>query len=161
MYILTPENKSFDTARIPNITNTLHYAVLDYSNPDEVDYRFPPLVFIEDYPKANIELKIGPYIIQVPANWSILLGEQDFGDLEALPLTSLNGRVFTAFVFNPCKGYMPKFLTVDIIGIYQEIRWTIPTLQQDHLLAVPLRGGDNPDCVFFIDNKNKLPDWPR
>lgn len=158
MYILTPENKSFNTAKIPNQTTHLYYCVLDYSDSNDVDYKFPPMVFIEDYAQASAELKIGEYIIQVPLKWSILLGDTHSGELEILPITSLNGRDFKAFLFNPCKGYMPSFFDIEIVNIYQEIRWCVPTVKPQHMLAVPLASGENPLCAFFAESKNKLPD---
>ena len=158
MYILTPENKALDTIRIPASTSTLYHCVLDYSDHEDVDYKFPPTVFVEDFARASAELMIGNHRIQVPFNWCILLGDKDCGDLEIMPIKSFHGRSFQAFVFNPCKGYRPDFLPVDIVNIYQEVRWCIPTTKPEHMLAVPLCGGESPLCAFFVDEKNKLPD---
>jgi len=158
MYILTPENKSFDTSRIPNETTTLYYCILDYTDPEDVDYKFAPMVFIEDFARAAAELKIGDFRIQVPLHWCVLLGDRDFGDLEIMPITSLNGRDFCVFTYNPCIGYMPSFLPIDIVNIYQEVRWTVPTIKPEHMLCIPLADGENPLCAFFVDPKNKLPD---
>jgi len=40
MNILLPENRSFDTAKIPEEGSEIYYCVLDYSNLDDVDYHF-------------------------------------------------------------------------------------------------------------------------
>lgn len=158
MYILTPDNLSLDTSLIPTITDTLHYCVLDHTETDDVDYKFPPMVFLEEYTKAAVELKIGLYTIQVPSSWSILLGEEDASDLELLAPFEFNGQDFNAFTFNPCAGYMSKFLHIEILNIYQDVKWNVPSLQPAHMLAVPLHAGENPICAFFAENKNKLPD---
>ena len=63
MYILTPDNKSFDTARIPSKSTDLYFCVLDYSDIEDVDYRFLPIVFVENFPKANAFLRIGSNIV--------------------------------------------------------------------------------------------------
>lgn len=158
MYILTPDNVSLETSLIPTITDTLHYCVFDHTHNDDVDYKFPPLVFLEEYTKAAVEMRIGEYIIQVPSSWSILLGDEDGSDLEILPVFEFHGRDFSAFTYNPCAGYMAKFLPIEILNIYHEVKWNIPSLQPAHMLAVPLHIGENPICAFFTENKNKLPD---
>ena len=158
MYILTPENKAFDTIRIPNSSSTLYHCILDYSDHNDVDYKFPPTVFIEDFPKASVELMIGEYRIQVPYNWCVLLGDRDFGELEIMPIKNFHGRNFHIFAFNPINGYRPEYLPIEVINIYQEVRWCIPTTKANHMLAVPLHGGEQPLCGFFVDEKNKLPD---
>lgn len=158
MYILTPENKSLDTALIPSCTDTLHYCVFDHSNPDDLDYKFPPMVFLEEYAKAAVELRIGEHTLCIPSSWSILLGDVDSINLEILPIFEFHGRDFSAFVFNPCGGFMSEFLPIEETNIYQEIKWTVPSLQPTHLLTVPLCSGHNPPCAFFTESKNKLPD---
>ena len=158
MYILTPENTSLETSMIPNVTDTLHYCVFDHTDADDVDFRFPPIVFLEEYSKAAVEMKIGKYTIQVPSSWAILLGDEDCPDLEILPLFEFHGRDFKAFVFNPVAGFRCEYVPIEIMNIYQEVKWNIPALQATHMLAVPLRAGSNAPCVFFTESKNKLPE---
>ena len=158
MYILTPENKSFDTNRIPAMNTELYYSVLDYSNRSEIDYKFLPIVFIEDFAKASAVLRIGTYTIEVPLHWTVLIGDQEFGELELMPLIDIGGRDFSIFSFNPCQGFMPKFMDLEIINIYQEVKWCVPSVLSDHLLTVPLCNGENPPCAFFAEPKNKWPD---
>lgn len=158
MYILTPDNKSFNTVKIPDKVTDLYFCVLDYSDPEDIDYRFLPIVFVENFPKANAVLKIGENEVEVPLHWSILIGDRDFGELELMPIIEFHGRDFSAFTFNPCKGFMSTFEPIEIINIYQEVKWCIPTVMPDHLLTVPLRSGDNPPCAFFAEPKIKLPD---
>jgi hypothetical protein len=158
MYILTPENTSLETSLIPNVTDTLHYCVFDHSEDDYADFQFPPLVFLEEYSKAAVELRIGEYTIQVPSSWAILIGDINCADLEILPVFEFHGRDFNAFVFNPVAGYRGEYIPIEETNIYQEVKWNIPSLQPTHMLAVPLRGGSNPPCVFFAESKNKLPE---
>ncbi len=158
MYILTPDNISFDTNRIPSKSTDLYFCVLDYSDPTDIDYQFIPVVFVENFPKANAVLRIGPNTVEVQLHWSILVGDQDFGELELMPIIEFHGRDFSAFTFNPCKGFMSRFEPIEIINIYQEVKWCIPTVMPEHLLTVPLRGGENPPCGFFAEPKTKLPD---
>lgn len=158
MYILTPENKSFDTTRIPASNTELYYSVLDYSDKEDIDYKFMPIVFVEDFAKASAVLRIGQFMVEVPLHWSVLIGDKEFGDLELMPLIEVNGRDFSVFAFNPCQGFMPKFIPFEIVNIYQEVRWCVPSVMAEHLLSVPLCKGENPLCAFFAEAKNKWPD---
>ena len=158
MYILTPDNVSLETSLIPDVTDTLHYCVFDHTDDEYVDFQFPPMVFLEEYAKASVELKIGKYVIQIPSSWAILLGDENCPDLEVLPVFEFNGRDFKAFVFNPIAGFRSEYVPIEITNIYQEVKWNVPSLQPTHMLAVPLRGGKNPPCAFFTESKNKLPE---
>ena len=159
MFILTPEDTSFDTNLISYNQNVdLNYCVLDYSNTKDPDYKFPPMIFLEEYSKSGAELQIGKYVIQVPWDWCILLGDSEIGDLEIVDIKKFNGREFTAFSLNPISGFKPEYYPIKILNFYNEIRWTVPVVKNEHMLAVPLCGGKNPPCVFFCEPKNKLPE---
>lgn len=158
MNILLPENRTFNTAQIPNAPSELYYCVFDYSNLDDTDYQFLPMVFVEDFAKASAELKIGDDIVQVPLSWSILIGEQAQGDMELMPIMQFHGRDFEAFAFNPINGFMAEYRPIEIINIYQEVRWCVPSMKPEHLLAVPTAMKKTPTCVFFSDSKSKFPD---
>jgi len=80
------------------------------------------------------------------------------GDPEVLPVTSLNDRGFKAFVFNPLTGFLPSFDEIEIINIYQEVKWYFPKLKFGHILAVPLGESDNSPCAYFVKDTNKIPD---
>ena len=158
MYILTPENKSLETSLIPDSSDTLHYCIFDHTDNDDVDFRFPPMVFLEEYSKPAIELRIGDLTVLVPLSWAILLGDENCPDLEILALSEFHGRDFKAFVFNPVSGYMAHYFPIEVINIYQDIKWNVPSVQPTHMLAVPLIHGENPPCAFFSESKNKLPE---
>ena len=69
----------------------------------------------------------------------MLIGES-VGDLEVVS-TSLNDRGFNAFTFNPRGDFRSEFYPVEIVDVYQEVKWYFPKLKPGHLLAVPLREG--------------------
>jgi hypothetical protein len=67
-----------------------------------------------------------------------------------LPLTSINERGFDALVFNPIKGFRAEFMPIEIVNIYQDVRWYFPKMKNGQLLTVPLSEEVNPPCVFFV-----------
>lgn len=159
MNILTVDNVSYDLDRLPEeIDEDLRYGVLDYSNTSEVDYMFVPLVFLESFSCPAAVLRIGNHELKVPLDWSLIIGEADHGEPEVINVMSLNDRGFSAFVFNPINGYKPEWQKVEVINIYQEVKWYVPKLKFGHVLAVPLEKTKDPMCAFFIKETNKIPE---
>lgn len=152
MRILTLDpNRSYEMNEIPNEIEELNFCVLDNSNPKEPDYFFIPLIFMESFNSPALVLKIGTHTIKMPVDWQILIGEADVGDLEVVPLTSINDRGFSAFAYNPRSSYRPEFFPVEIVDIYQDVKWYFPKLKPGQLLAVPLEEGkEGPWCAYFV-----------
>ena len=41
-------------------------------------------------------------------------------------------------------------MPVEIVNIYQDVRWYFPKMKNGQLLTVPLHDEKNPPCVFFV-----------
>ena len=128
---------------------------MDNSNPKTPDYFFLPLIFLESFNAPALVLRIGEHVLKMPVDWQILKGEPELGDLEIVPLTSVNDRGFKAFTFNPLASYRPKFETIEILEIYQDVKWYFPKLKNNQLLTVPLTDDEKPMCVFFIKDVSR------
>jgi hypothetical protein len=151
MKILTLENKTYILEKIPEyVDDKLRFAVLDNSNPADPDYHFIPLIFLESFNSPALVLRIGDNTIKMPMDWQVLIGEPEIGDLEVLPLTSINDRGFKVFQFNPLTSFRPSFPDIEILDVYHEVSWYAPKLKNGQLLAVPLTEGDDPECVYFV-----------
>ena len=155
MNILTLENRAYEINEIPDEVDDLRFAILDNSDPKNPDYYFIPLIFLESFNSPALVLKIGEDIIKMPADWQILIGEEEIGDLEILPLTSINDRGFSAFTFNPLSSYRPEFFNVEIIDIYQDVKWYFPKLRPGQLLSVALNNNETPTCAYFVKDINR------
>ena len=151
MQILTLENTTFSMNDLPEEVDDMRFAVLDNSNPKEPDYFIIPLIFLQSFNSPALVLKIGEHTVRMPRDWMMLIGEPDHGDLEVIPLTSLNDRGFHAFVFNPRSDFRPSFSPVEIVDVYQDVRWYFPKLKPGQLLAVPLESGSKPRCAYFVE----------
>ena len=150
MRILTLDNQPFDLDHLPEEVDDMRFAILDNSNPQNVDYHYIPLIFLESFNSPALVLRIGNNIVKMPVDWQVLIGEPDFGDLEVIPLTSINDRGFSVFTFNPLKSFKPEFFPVEIVDIYHDTKWYFPKLRPGQLLAIPLTSGDNPVCAYFV-----------
>lgn len=158
MKILTVDNIPYNINQIPDKVDDIRYCVLDYSNQQDVDFFFLPLVFLENFNSPCIDIKIGPYNIQMPLDWSIIIGDVNLGELEVMPLIYLMDKDFDIFCFNPVNGFMPKFHKIEIINTWPDVKWYFPKLKNGHLLAVPLSNDPSPLCAYFVKETNKLPD---
>ena len=87
----------------------------------------------------------------MPLDWSLVVGDESCAsDPEVLPLTSLNERGFDALTINPIKGYRCEFMPIEIVNVYQEVKWYFPKIKNNQLLTIPLQDKHNPDCAFFV-----------
>jgi hypothetical protein len=158
MKILTVENKPYELDFVPEEIEDVRYGVLDYSNKNDADYFFVPLVFLEIFNAPAAVLRIGNHMVKMPLDWSLIICEPDVGEPEVVPITSLNDRGFHAFTFNPISGFLPKFQNVEITNVFQEVKWHFPKLKFGHFLAVPLGDEEGSNCAFFVKETSKVPD---
>lgn len=152
MKILTLENRAFDLNELPEeVDEDTRFSVLDNSTPSEPDFFFMPLIFLESFNSPAIVLNIGGYEVQMPLDWCMVVGDKECGlDPEVLPLTSINERGFDALIFNPVNGFRQEYMSVEILNIFQDVRWYFPKMKNGQLLTVPLHDGPNPPCAFFV-----------
>jgi hypothetical protein len=150
MRILTLENKFYNLETLPEEIDDLRFAILDNSTPTNVDYYYIPLIFLESFNSPALVLKIGDRTIKMPVDWQVLIGDQECGDLETLPLSSLNDRGFHVFEFNPLSAFSPSFLPIEIVDIYPDVTWYAPRLRNGQFLCVPIDNSPKPRCVYFV-----------
>ena len=156
MKILTLEdNTSYNLETLPEEIDDMRFAILDNSNTSNVDYYYIPLIFLESFNSPALVLRIGDVAIKMPLDWQILIGEPDLGDLETLPLTSINDRGFMAFEFNPLSSFKPTFLDIEILDVYHDVTWYAPRLKNGQFLCVPIEDGPKPRCVYFVKDISK------
>ena len=152
MNILTLENQSFNLNQLPDeVDDTMRFSVLDNSNPQDPDFFFNPLIFLESFNSPAAVIEIDGNQLTMPLDWCIAVGCSDAGsDLEVLPLTSLNERGFEAYLFNPLSSYQPAFGKIEIVNFYNDVKWYFPKMKNGQLLSVPISEGNQPLCAFFV-----------
>ena len=150
MRILTLENRAYNLETLPDVIDDMRFSVLDNSDPSDADYFFIPLIYLESFHCPAVVLKIGDHTIKMPMDWQLLIGDLDSGDLEMLPLTSLNDRGFSAFTFNALSSFRAEFYPVEIVDVYHEVTWYAPKLKNGQMLSVPLSDDEKPICAYFV-----------
>lgn len=159
MNLLQPDNTVYNMATIPELVeDDLRFCVLDYSSTQDVDFFFIPMVFLDVFQRPSADLRIGPYRIQMPLDWSIVIADKNFGFMEIIELKDLRDRPFEAAIFNPISGYMPDFGEITHLNNFPDVTWNMPKLKYGHILVVPLETKVNPACAFFVRDIHRLPD---
>jgi hypothetical protein len=160
MQILTLDNQTFSLNNLPDeVDENTRFAVLDNSNPQEPDFFFMPLIFLESFNAPAMVLRIGEDEVVMPLDWSIAVGDSSSGcDIEVLPLTSLNDRGFEALCFNPLSSFRVEFKKIEIVNFYNDVKWYFPKMKNGQLLATPISGGDKPDCAYFVKEISRQSD---
>ena len=159
MQILTLDNTAYLLNKIPDqVEEDMRFAVLDNSDSQNPDFFFVPLIYLESFASPSAVLEIENQKIQMPLDWHILLGDPECGDLEIVPLTSLNDRSFHAFCFNPISDSMPRYKEVRITNIYNEVEWFFPRVKSNQLITVPVTQSKSPQCAYFIKEINRNTD---
>ena len=166
MQILTLDNKTFSLNNLPEeVDENTRFAVLDNSNPNEPDFFFMPLIFLESFNAPAMVLRIGEDEVVMPIDWSIAIGDSSTAcDIEIIPLTSLNDRGFEALCFNPLSSFRVEFKKIEIVNFYNDVKWYFPKMKNGQLLAVPLGTEPKPLCSYFvkeISRQNELIDLSK
>lgn len=158
MRILTNENISYDLSKIPDEVDDIRYCVFDYSDQNNPDYFFIPLIFLESFHAPAVVLQVGNRSVQMPLDWSVLVCDDEYSDMEIMPLTSLNDRGFHTMAFNPLRHMVPRPQEINITNVYSDIKWFFPKLKQGNILVVPIEDKPHPDCVLFVKDSTRIPD---
>ena len=152
MNILTVTNDAFSLNNLPDeVDDSMQFSILDNSNPQEPDFFFMPLIYLESFNAPAIVLKIGNHEVTMPIDWCVAVGDGSSAtNIEILPLTSLNDRGFDALVFNPVSDFRIEFNKIEIINFYNDVKWYFPKMKVGHLLTTPLQQQNQPACAFFV-----------
>jgi hypothetical protein len=154
--ILTVENNPYELDSIPEEIEDIRYCVLDCSDKHNIDFYFLPLIFLESFHSPAIVLEIGKHTIKMPLDWSIVVCDEDYGDLEIMPLTKLNDRGFHSLLFNPLEHMVPASKEITISNVYADVKWYFPKLKNGNILVVPVEGGEKPLCALFVKEGAKI-----
>jgi len=152
MRILTLDNECFLLNDLPEeIDEDLRFAVLDNSDPQNPDFFFIPLIFLESFSAPAIVMEIKGKEIMMPIDWSIAVGDGSAAnDIEMLPLTSISERGFEVFLFNPLSSFRTEFEDIKITNFYNDVKWYFPKMRTGQILSVPINTGKKPLCAYFV-----------
>lgn len=159
MLILRETNSTYNLDHVPEETSEdIRYCVWDVTDITHTDFYWLPLIFLESFNAPAVVLEVGPYTIQMPLDWSVMVCDEEFTAFEVMPLTSLNDRGFRTVVFNPLTGMVPSTEEIVITDVYADVKWYFPKLKNGNVLVMPFHEGAQPGCGLFVKEATRVPD---
>lgn len=164
MKLLTVENEILDLGElglmdeIPRTQFTVLDLGSDANTLHEPDIVFPKLIYIEEYTGPALKCQIGEFTTILPLSWFTFIGEEEIGEVEIIPVTSINARDFETIVSDPINGFRHHYMPIRAIELYIEYEWVLPKLKNGQAVAVPINDDPkNPICVYLSHSKSKMP----
>lgn len=137
-----------DSIQGPTLSEYMY--VLDLSM---MDYTLAPLLIFEEVVCPTISITVRGFTFELPANWNILVTDEETLQLDVIEISELAGKDFKAMVYGMSMG-MPEVerITVnDYLPNHQNIG---PSLNKYQMLCHPV----SPECWVNIapsDSYNK------
>lgn len=150
MLIFDDETKAHYISSINGPIVAEHFWVLDLNL---LDFKLTPLLVMEEIIAPTIELMIEGFAFPLPANWNILVVDDESMVLDVVELAEVAGREFKAFVYGP-KMNMAKTITISVIDYTLSAVNVGPMLNKHQMLCHPI----SPDSFVAVspsDTYNK------
>jgi hypothetical protein len=131
-------------------TPTDYFWVLDLNIND---YTLAPLTILEEIICPSITVVIRGFEFTLPAYWNILVYDMETTQLDAIQLSRLVGREFTALVFGP-KKIRPVPAPIQYVDYILEHKNVGPSLAKHQMMCHPI-GPTEWVCISPSDTYNK------
>lgn len=134
MLILDNNNKALILEDIFTPITSDYFWVFDL---EMMDYTLTPLLVLEEINCPTIVVMVNGFCFNLPANWNILIFDDDTCQLDIVEISELAGSDFTVLSYGPNKnnvdGY--KIQTINYFPTYKNIA---PSLHKHQLLCYPI-----------------------
>lgn len=138
---------------IDNISTPLkmdYFWVLDL---EQRDFALTKIAVLEEHITPILVLRIFGYVVEVPANWNILVYSNETSQLDIAEISEVSRGNFTAFVLDHKKNVnLPGY--IHVIDYQQRGTIQTPSLNKSQMLCHHL-GPNHWICISPIDNYNK------
>lgn len=134
MLIFNENNDSIILDSIQGPTLSEYMYVLDLTM---MDYTLAPLLIFEEVICPTIVLTIKGFTFELPANWNILVTDEDTLQLDVVEISELAGKEFKALVYGMDMSMiqMEKIIVSDYYPNYKNIG---PSLNKYQMLCHPI-----------------------
>lgn len=134
MLIFDETNHPIIMDSIHGPTVSAHMWVLDLTM---MDFTLAPIVMLEETVCPSIQLRVNGFEFILPANWNILVYDQETAQLDVVELSEAAGREFTALVYGPKAG-RPTPATISVTNYFVEYKNVGPSLNKHQMLCHPI-----------------------
>lgn len=97
MFITNEENKTFEIKSIDEPINADYFWILDLQ---EQDWLLSKLVMLEEFYTPTLTLNIKGNLIELPAEWNILVYSNETSDVDMVQVSDLTKSEFTVFLYD-------------------------------------------------------------
>lgn len=121
-----------DSIHTPTVAD--HFWVLDLNM---MDFTLAPLLVLEEIIAPTIEMVIMGFAFPVPANWNILVVDEETSQLDVVEVAEVAGREFRAFVYGPNRP-RHEMATISVSNYYPNHLTVSPSLYKYQMLCHPI-----------------------
>ena len=121
-----------DSIHTPTITD--HIWVLDLNM---MDFTLAPLLILEEIVAPTIELMILGFRFVLPANWNILVVDDETLQLDVVEISELAGREFRVFLYGPNRP-RHEMAVASVTDFHPNFHNVGPSLSKHQMLCHPV-----------------------
>ncbi len=121
-----------DSIHTPTVAD--HFWVLDLNI---MDFTLTPLMVLEEIVAPTIELSIMHFDFPVPANWNILVVDEETSQLDIVEVAEVAGREFNAFVYGPDR-HRHEMMNISVSDYFPNHINVSPSLSKHQMLCHPI-----------------------
>jgi len=134
MLIFDNNNQAIILDSIHTPTLADHMWVLDLNM---MDYTLAPLLVLEEVVSPSIELMIDGFRFVLPANWNMLVADDDTMQLDVVEISDLAGKEFKALVYGPNK-LRADLSVISVTDYHPNFQNVGPSLNKHQMLCHPI-----------------------
>lgn len=134
MLIFDETNRPIILDSIHGPTLSDHMWVLDFTM---MDFTLAQLNMLEEIVCPSIQVRVNGFEFILPANWNILVYDQDTAQMDVIELSEAAGREFTALVYGPKMG-RPTPAPIMVTNYFVEYKNVGPSLNKHQMLCHPI-----------------------
>ena len=124
-----------DSIYVPTLAD--HIWVLDLNIQD---FTLAPLLVLEEIVAPTIELQILGFRFPLPANWNVLVVDDDTMQLDVVEVSEVAGKEFKALVYGP-EQPRHELATISVSNYHPNFHNVGPSLYKYQMLCHPVAPG--------------------
>ena len=134
MQITDENNKTIHIQSIDKPIATEHFWILDLINQD---WMLTKLVMLEEFTTPTLTLNIKGNLVEVPAEWNILVYSPETSDVDMVRVSDLTKSAFTIFLYNFVTNKVLEE-TARVVGYNLNSTVRTPSFNKSNMLCHPI-----------------------
>lgn len=132
--IIVDENGNYSLESIHVPTISTHFWVLDLQ---QLDFMLSPLEILEETTCPSLQLHIAGHEFYLPADWNVLVVDEDTSQLDIVSVEDIAGSRFSLFVYDNVRS-SGSGLPAKITNYHSDLHNVSPSLNRHHMVCCPI-----------------------